>query len=138
MANKNIGLGYAVACKFDDASFTTVINTTSITQPNRERVEVDGTVLADTLATNELGIENHSHFTFEHFWDANDAANHELMDTNFGDEKEHSWKITDSQASPVTDTFNGKIVAMVPEAIEHDTINKRTITVHRTGDITRA
>ena len=95
-------------------------------------------MLADTLATNELGIENHSHFTFEHFWDPNDATNHEKVDTNFGDKKEHLWRISDSQSTPVTDSFNGKIVGMVTETIEHDTIVKRTVTVHRTGDITRS
>lgn len=136
MAAKWIGLGtvFKVDENDDAANHTAITLVMSGTPPPRTRVRIPAVALSDTLATDELGIEGVSDFVFTQFWEPGDTQ-HESIDTLFGSKAEVEWQIV--YTSGETDEWNGKVVDIVPQAIVHDGVYQRQVTVHRTGAITR-
>lgn len=138
MADKNLALGSLVKVDHDaDTNYTTVGLTRTITPPGRSRVNVDGTVLAETLQTNEPGIEAFSTFQFLQLWDPGDT-NHEILDTLFGNKTKVNWQVLYGSAPVATDTFQGYVSDLAPETLEVAGIMARVVTVQRTGAITRS
>jgi hypothetical protein len=138
MADKNLALGSVVKVDHDaDATYTVVGNVTSVTPPGRKRVRVDQTALADTLKTYALGIEDFSEFTFAQYWDPGDT-NHEIIDTLFGNNTDVNWQCLYGSAPIQTDQFSGKVSDMTPGELTTDGMIMRTVTVQRTGAITRS
>jgi hypothetical protein len=129
-----LGLGTVLAVDDDDsgATFTTISLAVSATPPPRTRVRVDGTALADTLATDEMGIEDKSDYTFDHFYEPNET-NGNLMTTLFAAKSQVLWQIT--YASADVEAFDGQIVAIEPQQIVKDQLLMRRVTIHRKGAI---
>jgi hypothetical protein len=130
MASKILGLGTVV--KVADAAITLLL---SATPPKRSRVLIDGTALADTLATNELGIESHSEFVFTQFWEPNDTM-HQSIDTLFENKTEAVFKT--EYTNGVSDSFSGKVSELAPQQIESGGLIQRQVTIQRTTAITRS
>ena len=138
MASKRVGLGATVSVDpAGGTTYTVCTLPTEITPPPRTRVLVDQQVLADVLATNAAGIEDHSEFNFMKFWHPGDTQ-HETLDTLFGNSNEARWKITYPFSTPVLDSFLGWVSGLEPEAIVSDQIIGRRVTIQRTGATTRA
>jgi hypothetical protein len=138
MATKQIGLGTIVKVDDDDSgsTFTTVTVLVDATPPPRNRVRVDVTALDDTLATDEMGIEDKSDFVFTQYWHPGDT-NHQIVDTLFGSKAEVLWQVVYPFTVAVTDQFNGKVAGLVPSQITTNGTIQRQVTIHRTGAITR-
>lgn len=136
MATKKVALGSLVKVAETGSAFTTIGLTRTITPPARIRAKVDGTVLADTLATNEPGIEEHSEFEVLQFWEPGDT-NHEIIDTLFGSSAKVDWQVVYPFDTPVTDEFEGWVSDMEPEPLEVGNIIGRMFKIQRTGAITR-
>lgn len=137
MADKQLGLGALV--KIDPvptSSFTTQGLTVSIDPPKRSREKVDGTALADTLSTYELGIEEHSTFEFMQFWHPGDT-NHQVVDTLFDNNTEADFQIIYPFENLVTDEFSGKVSGIAPETVAKNGVISRKVTVERTSAIAR-
>ena len=138
-ASKQLALGSLVKVDHnDDTVFTTVGLTRTITPPGRARVNVDGTVLADTLKTYEPGVEDFSEFQFMQLWHPNDSTNHELIDTLFANKTKVDWQVVYGATPTATDTFEGYVSNLAPETLEIDGVIARAVTVQRTGAITRS
>lgn len=135
MASKQVGLASVVKTNSAGNSFTTLTLVSEFTPPTRRRVRVNAVALEDTLATDELGIEDVSDFEFTQFWHVGDT-NHELVDTLFGNKAEAGWQWISPHSTPKTCQFNGKVVAMDPQPVQHNTLFMRKVTVMRTGAIT--
>lgn len=135
MATKQIGLGTVI--KVDEAadtSFTTVTVIIDATPPPRQRVRIDVTALDDTLATDEMGIEDKSDFVFNQYWHPGDT-NHEIIDTLFNSKAAVNWQIVYPFSSTETRQFAGKVAGMVPGQITGNGTIQRQVTIHRTGAI---
>lgn len=127
---RTLGLGTLLAVDDDDSgsTFTTVSLVTNMTPPSRRRVRVDGTALADTLATDEAGIEDKSDFVYTHFHEPNET-NANLMDTLFGAKTQVKFVIT--YASTDIETFEGIVMAVEPQQVVGDQLLTRQVTIHR-------
>lgn len=127
---RTLGLGTLLAVDDDDSGtvFTTVSLVTNLTPPPRKRVRIPGTALADTLATEEAGIEDISDFTYTHFHEPNET-NATLMDTLFGAKTQVKFVIT--YASADIETFEGVVMALEPQQVVSDQLVTRTVTIHR-------
>lgn len=137
MATKQIALGSIL--KTDHTLAATFANHTlvdSITPPPREREEIEGKDLGDTLDVPLLGIEAPSRMEYTQFWHPGDTE-HELIDTEFDNNAEGAYQIVTPHATPVTDEFTGKVVRIAPEALTPSGAYKRAVTILRTSDITR-
>lgn len=132
MASKLLGLGTVVTC--NSVTVTLIVDATP---PARKRVNIDGSVLSETLATYEAGIEDFSEYMFTHLWEPGDTV-HEGIDTLFGSKAEVSFTIVYSDSSTTTETFNGKVSDLEPQPITKDGLLSRKVTVQRTGAISRA
>lgn len=139
MATKQIGLGTLVKVDEDDSgsTFTTCTVVMEVTPPARTRAKIDVTSLDDTLATNAAGIEEHSEFKFKQYWHPTDTQ-HASIDTLFGAKTAVIWNIVYPFASAITDSFEGWVSGMEPEAISPSGMITRTVTIQRTTAITRA
>lgn len=138
MASNQLGLGSLVKVDHDaDASYTTVGLVRTITPPARVRIRIDGTVLADTLKTYEMGVEDFSELQFLQLWEPGDS-NHEILDTLFGSKAEVNWQVLYGSGPVQTDQFAGKVSDLTPEPIEIDALLARVVMVQRTGAITRS
>ena len=138
MATKQLALGSLVKVDHnDDTVFTTVGLTRTITPPGRSRVNVDGTVLADTLQTNEPGIEAFSAFQFLQLWHPGDS-NHTMLDTLFDNKTKVDWQVLYGSSPIRTMTFEGYVSDLGPEPLEVNGVIARQITVQRTGAITES
>lgn len=137
MASKYIGLGTVMSVDEDDSgsAFTAITLCINGTPPARKRERIDGTVLSDTLATYELGIEQHSEFTFTQFWEPEDTV-HASLDTLFGAKTQVIFTITYTTTATV-DTFEGKVSDLEPAEFVHNSIYQRKVTVQRNTAITR-
>lgn len=132
---KRKGLGSKVYCDpADGTTFAACGMTKEIEPPKRARALIEGTVLTDTLATNEPGIEEASEFKFMQLWDPDETGD-EVMDTLFDSGDTAAWKI--EYASGVTDTFSGWVSHIEPQTIEIAGLLARGVTVQRNTDITR-
>lgn len=143
MATKQVGLGTLVKVDDDDSGtvFTTVGEVVTVTPSGRERELVDDTALADTLATySPMAIETFASFTFRQFAHYADT-NHAIIDTLFAAAtatlRKVLWQLVYPYPTPVTDQFEGWVSNISPEEIARDGIISRTVTVQRTGAITR-
>jgi 2-keto-3-deoxy-galactonokinase len=127
---RTLGLGTLVKVDDDDSgsTFTTVSLVTNLTPPGRKRVRVDGTALADTLATDEAGIEDKSDFVYNHFHEPNET-NANLMDTLFGAKTQVIFTIT--YASTDVETFEGIVMGLQQAQIVQDNLLAREVTIHR-------
>ena len=132
-----LGLGTLVKVDDDDSGsgYTTLALDVEVTPPPRKRVRVDNTALDDTLATDSAGIEDKSDYEFMHFYDPG-ATNDTIVKTLFDAKSEVLWQIT--YADSGTETFNGIVMGIEPQAIKHNENLMRKVTVHRTGAITFA
>jgi hypothetical protein len=136
MANKYLGLGTVLKVDEDDngSGHTTITLVVDATPPARKRVRIDGTVLADTLSTYELGMEDFSEFSFSQLWDPIDTQ-HASLDTLFGAKTVVEWQIV--YTSGETDEFEGYVSALEPQALTKDGLNSRKVTVQRKSATTR-
>jgi hypothetical protein len=132
MASKLLGNGSVATC-----NAVTITLLLDATPPSRKRVNIDGSVLSDTLATYEAGIEDFSEYVFNHYWEPGDSV-HEGIDTLFGSKAEVAFTIIYSDSSTTTETFNGKVSDLEPQPITKDGLLSRKVTVQRTGAISRA
>lgn len=138
MASKQLSLGSIVKVDHDDdTNFTTVGLARTITPPARARINVDGTVLADTQKTYEPGVEDFSTFQFFQLWEPGDT-NHELIDTLFDNKTKVDWQVLYGATPVQTDQFEGYVSGLAPETLELDGVIARVVTVERTGAITRS
>lgn len=137
MASKYIGLGTVMSVDEDDSgtTFTAITLCISGTPPARKRERIDGTSLSDTLATYELGIEQHSEFTFTQFWEPEDTM-HASIDTLFGSKAQVIFTIAYTTGG-TTDTFECKVSDMEPAEFVHNSIYQRKVTCQRMTAITR-
>lgn len=117
------------------STFAAVGMTKSISPPKRARAKIEKTVLSDTLATLEPGIEEASEFEFMQLWDPNETSD-ELIDTLFGSGAIAAWKV--AYSSGVTDVFSGWVSDLDPETLEIGGMTARGVKVQRTSAITRA
>ncbi len=131
MATKNLGNGTVTTC-----NAVTVTLVVDATPPARKRVNIDGSVLADTLATYEPGIEDFSEYMFTHLWEPGDTM-HEGIDTLFGSKAEVAFTIVYADTGATVETFNGKVSDLEPQPITKDGLLSRKVTVQRTGSIAR-
>jgi hypothetical protein len=131
---RTLGLGTVLAVDDDDSGtvFTTISLAVSATPPPRRRVRIPGTALADTLATEEAGIEDVSDYVFTHYYEPNET-NGNLMTTLFAAKTKVLWQIT--YASSDIEAFEGLVMAIEPQQIVTDQLLTRQITIHRTGAI---
>jgi hypothetical protein len=131
---RTLGLGTVLAVDDDDSGtvFTTISLAVSATPPPRRRVRIPGTALADTLATEEAGIEDVSDYVFTHYYEPNET-NGNLMTTLFAAKTKVLWQIT--YASADIEAFEGIVMAIEPQQIVTDQLLTRQITIHRTGAI---
>lgn len=138
MASKLLGLGTVVKVDENDdgSSHTTCTLVMNVTPPARERELIDGTTLSDTLATYEIGIEQHSEFVFTQVWEPGDTQ-HESIDTLFGSKAVVEWQIVYTNGTPKTDEFEGVVSRIGPQTIETNNLVMREVTVQRKGVITR-
>jgi hypothetical protein len=136
MASKWLGNGTLFKVDEDDSgsTFTTITLCIDGTPPARKRVRIDGTVLADTLSTYELGMEDFSEFSFNQLWDPIDTQ-HASLDTLFGAKTVVIWTIT--YTSTEVDSFEGYVSALEPAALTKDGLNSRKVTVQRKSATTR-
>lgn len=136
MASVQLGLGTLVKVDEDDtgSTFTTCTLITTCTPPARERELVDATALADTLSTYSAGIEKHSEFTFDQYWEPGDTQ-HESIDILFGAKTKVLWNVV--YVDGTTDSFEGFVSKMAPNAIKMNEHLQRAVAIQRTGAITR-
>ena len=136
MASKWLGNGTLVKVDEDDSgsTFTTCTLIVDCTPPKRSRVRIDGTVLADTLSTYELGMEDFSEFSFNHLWDPLDSQ-HVSFDTLFGSKASVIWTIT--YTSSEVDSFEGYVSELAPATVAKDGLLSRKVTVQRKTATTR-
>lgn len=132
MATKLLGLGTALTC--NAATVTLVVDATPSA---RKRVNIDGSVLSDTLATYEAGIEDFSEYMFTQLWEPGDS-DQEAIETLFNNKTEVAFTIVYSDATTTTETFNGIVSDLEPQPIQKDNLLSRKVTVQRTGAISRA
>jgi hypothetical protein len=125
-------LGLGTLNKVDDddsgSGYTTLSLMVEITPPPRVRVRVDDTALEDTLATDSMGIEDKSDYSFTHYYDPG-ATNDTIAVTLFGSKAQVLWQIT--YADSGTETFEGIVAAIEPQPIKHNEHLMRKVTVHR-------
>lgn len=129
-----LGLGTLLGVDDDDSGtvFTTITLAINATPPMRKRVLVEATALADTLATYEAGIEDHSEYTFDHYYEANET-NGNLMTTLFANKTKVLWNITFTSTD--IEAFEGFVSGVEPQQIVTDQLYSRRITIQRTGAI---
>lgn len=129
-----IGLGTAFGIDDDDSgtTFTTIVLVTTATPPARKRVRVPSIALSDTLATYEAGIEDFSEYIFDHFYEPNET-NGNLFTTLFAAKTKVLFNIT--YTSSDIEAFEGWISDVEPQAIVHDQLLTRRVTIQRTGAI---
>lgn len=129
-----LGLGSAFGVDDDDSggTFTAVSLVVSATPPFRKRVLVEATALGDTLATYEAGIEDHSEYTFDHYYEPNET-NGNLFTTLFANKTKVLFNIT--YTSSDIEAFEGFVSAVEPQQIVKDQLLMRRITIQRTGAI---
>lgn len=137
MASKYIGLGTLLKVDEDDSgsAFTTITLVVNGTPPARKRERIDGTSLSDTLATYELGIEQHSEFKFTQFWEPEDTV-HASLDTLFASKASVIFQIVYTTGG-TTDQFEGKVADLEPQQFVHNSIYMRDVTIVRDTAITR-
>jgi hypothetical protein len=137
MASKQVGLASVIKVDEDDSGsvFTTVSLIADFTPPSKTRVEVEATALEDTLQTNELGIEGVSYFDLTLFWHVGDT-NHEIFDTLFTSKTAVLWQWLSPHSTVKTSQFEGKVVSLDNQTVQHNTTFLRKARIMRTGAIT--
>lgn len=136
MASKYLGLGSVFKVDEDDngSGHTTITLCIDGTPPARKRVRIPAADLSDTLATDKMGMEDFSEFSFTQFWDPIDTQ-HASLDTLFGAKTVVEWQIVFTSGE--TDEFEGFVSALEPQTLQKDNLVMRKVTVQRKGDITR-
>jgi hypothetical protein len=136
MAGKHLGNGTVLKVDEDGngSGHTTITLVVDCVPPKRSRVRIDGTVLADTLSTYELGMEDFSEFSFNHLWDPLDSQ-HVSFDTLFDDKDVVEYQIT--YTSTEVDEFTGYVSELAPASVVKDGLLSRKVTVQRKSATTR-
>jgi len=131
---RTLGLGTIVKVDDDDSGsvFTTITLTVTANPPTRRRVRIDGVTLGDTLATDELGIEDKSDVSFRIYSEPNDTQ-HAMLRTLFGSKTQVLWNIT--YASADVEQFDAVIVSIEPTEVTADGLIGEVITLHRKAAI---
>jgi hypothetical protein len=137
MASRFLGLGTVMSVDEDDSgtTFTAITLCLEGTPPARKRERIDGTALSDTLSTYEMGVEQHSEFSFLQFWEPEDTM-HASLDTLFGAKTQVIFTIAYTTTS-TTDTFEGVVSDLEPQTFTNNSIYQRRVTVQRKTAITR-
>jgi hypothetical protein len=137
MASRFLGLGTVMSVDEDDSG--TVLTTITLclegTPPARKRERIDGTALSDTLATYEMGVEQHSEFSFLQFWEPEDTV-HASLDTLFGSKTQVIFNIVYTTGG-TTDAFEGVVSDLEPQTFNQNSIYQRRVTIQRKTAITR-
>lgn len=131
---RTLGLGTALNVDENDSGsgYTAISLTVTATPPPRSWVRIDATVLGDSLATDTLGIEDKSDCSFTVYSEPNDTQ-HAMLRTLAAARAAVLWNIT--YASADIETFDAKIVSIVPAEIQIAGLVGETITIHRTAAI---
>ena len=139
MADKLIGYGAIV--KLDTVAQGEI---RSVTPPPRAYPRVALDDLSSTLMTEGQGIEEVSEWSWVQLWDPSDT-NHLLIDTEFDNRSEGAYQIVFPQvndgAGGLTATqtwaFNARVVNLEAAELTNADVVTRTVTLSRTGDITK-
>jgi hypothetical protein len=126
MAAKNLGLGTVLTCDGD-----TITLAVDATPPARKRVNIDGSVLSETLATYEPGIEDFSEYMWTQLWEPGDT-DHEAIDGLFDSKAAVVFTIVYADSGNTVETFSGKVSDIEPQPITKDGLLSRKVTVQRT------
>lgn len=133
--------GYGSLVKVDDddsgSTFTTIGYITSITPPDLEWNEIDGTTLDDTMEKMDPGTAKPGEFVFSMIELIN-STNSQIIHTLHTNKTKVLWQVVYPQGTPVTDQFEGwvkKIGRAVKGPNEYWTCE---VTVRRTSTITRS
>lgn len=109
---------------------------TNATPPPQEKATIDCTAMEDTVAVAEQGIEQLSEFSFEQAHDPADTCD-DAIDTLYGNGNSVKWQlITKAGSKTWTKDFLGRVIAIVPGAVDGNSMQKRTVKVIRNGAIT--
>lgn len=127
---RTLGLGTVLKMDDDDSGsvFTTITLVVTATPPARKRVRVSGVALADTLETDDMGIEAKSDYTFTTFREPNDTQS-AMFNTLFTNKTQIIWNVT--YASGDIETFEGIVSDIEPGQVVHDQFVTEQITIHR-------
>lgn len=127
---RTLGLGTAFGMDDDDSgsTFTTMNLIVTATPPARKRVRVSGVALADTLESDDMGIEAKSDYKIKIFYEPNDAQA-VIYNTLFAAKTQIKWNITYSSTD--IETFEGILSDLEPGEIVHDQYLTMDITIHR-------
>ena len=133
---KTKGLGTILKIDADGTGAFTVIDCVMNINPMaREREEIDGTCLEDTLEAMAAGIEKATEFTFKEIWSVTDHAS-DLVTTAFAAGTPYFWEILFPTTSPIAQKFSGFVSKISPETVEKGAYVTRMVTVRRTTAIT--
>jgi hypothetical protein len=120
----------------DGTTMLTVGLCTSITPPPQEKATIDVTALEDTVAQAEQGIEQLSEFSVEQLHDPSDTSD-DAIDTLYGNGNSVKWQLIFTAGTKVwTKDCLGRVIGIVPGAVDGNSAFKRTIKVIRNGAIT--
>jgi hypothetical protein len=109
---------------------------TNITPPPQEKATIDVTALEDTVAQAEQGIEQLSEFSVEQLHDPSDTSD-DAIDTLYGNGNSVKWQLIFTAGTKVwTKDCLGRVIGIVPGAVDGNSAFKRTIKVIRNGAIT--
>lgn len=147
MPTKVTGCGTIVSIDFG-SGFVAVGLVDSVTPWTKSKTVLDTPTL-DCASASEVGRQEQSTLTFNHYWDLQDAT-HYAIDTNFEDstadqnERDIPVQLTTAgfvsgggSNSTVTLEATCQISAITPEEVTPEGFYKRQITLLRNGDITR-
>ena len=136
--NRYIGKGALVKVNSngDGTTYVTVGLCTSVTPPPQEKATIDVTGMEDAVAQAEAGIEQLSEFSFESLHDPADTTD-DAVDTLYGNNNSVLWQLLTISGTHVwTKQFLGRVIAIVPGALDGNSAQKRTVRVVRNGAIT--
>lgn len=140
MATKQLGCGTLVKVDHDsDAVFTTIALVSEMTPPSQAYAVTDASELSSCIAQEEGHREEPSEFQFVQHWHPGDS-NHQIIDDLFAlgsAAGKRNWQNIYPFDTPVTEQFEGWVQAMTPSTVTPQETIKRTVTVKRSGPITR-
>lgn len=121
----------------DDDSFVTFALSKEVTPPPRTRNMVESLALDDAFDAPIPGIEEQSVMDFTQFWHPG-STSHEIADTLFGSKAQVPFAVVYPDSVGMTDTFEGVVKMLGPEALVAKGVMGRKVQVQRMTAIVRA
>lgn len=127
---RTLGLGTVLKYDSDDSgsAFDTITLVVNATPPPRRRVRIPAPALADTLATDEMGMEEASYYTFQVFEEPNDTQS-ASFNTIFSNKTQLIWQIVYSSTD--TQQFEGVVSDLETLQVTAEGLLLQQVTVHR-------